>query len=288
MVRRTSTIGLRWRPRDLVAQGGDPALQLGDRPVDGGEVLGGARRQRAVELGQRAGGRQLAGALDRRPLQLAAQMLLELAHEVAIELDPAGAVAAPALEAEVAPDPLHVDADHARALATASEGADRQPGEVAHLAVVAGRDRLADRLAQLVEVEALAALEALLGDPPLERLRLGGAEEVAVEEQLEHAPVLLRLGDGRGQRLAEVARVAPGHLVERLEGVEDLRGADRDALGAQLLEEGEQLAGGSGRLAHRQIRRRRRARCRPGRRPRSPRRASPRPARRPGRCRSGA
>ena len=57
------------------------------------------------------------------------------------------------LEAERAADPLDVDADHARALAAAAEGGDREPREVAHLAVVARDDRLADRLAQLVEVE---------------------------------------------------------------------------------------------------------------------------------------
>ena len=78
--------------------------------------------------------------------------------------------------------------------------------------------------------------------PALERLGLGGAEEVAVEEQLEDAPVLLRLGERRGQRLAEVALVGPAHLVERGEGVEDLGGADGDALRAELLEEGEQAA----------------------------------------------
>ena len=45
---------------------------------------------------------------------------------------------------------------------------------------------------------------AALGDPALDRLGLGGAEEVAVEEQLEDAAVVLGLGDRRRQRLAEV------------------------------------------------------------------------------------
>ena len=146
-------------------------------------------------------------------------------------------------ELQRAADPLHVDADHARALALAAEGGDRQPRQVAHLALVAVDDRLADLLAQLVDVEPLAALVALLGlaDPALDRLRLGGAEEPALEEQLEEPPVLLRLGDRRRQRLAEVVARGPGHLLERGEGVEDLRGADRDPLAAQLLAEAEQL-----------------------------------------------
>ena len=125
----------------LVAEGRDPALELGDGAVDAGQVLGGAGRQGPVELGQRPGGRQLAGALDRRPLQLAAQVLLELAHLVGVErglLLALGAAAA-RLQAEAAPDPLHVDADHAGALAAAAEGGDREPGQVAHLAVVARR-----------------------------------------------------------------------------------------------------------------------------------------------------
>src|SRR5207344_2263148 len=64
-------------------------------------------------------------------------------------------------ELQGAADALHVDADYAGALAAAAEGGDRQPRQVAHLAVVAGDYRLADLLAQLVDVEPLAALVAL-------------------------------------------------------------------------------------------------------------------------------
>ena len=77
--------------------------------------------------------------------------------------------------------------------------------------------------------------------PRCDRLGLGGAEEVAVEDQLEGAAVVLGLGDRRRQRLAEVVGVGPGDLLERGEGVEDLRGPDRDALAPQLLAEAEQL-----------------------------------------------
>ena len=111
-------------------------------------------------------------------------------------------------EAEGAADPLHVDADHAGALALAAEGGDRQPRQVAHLVLVALDDRLADLLAQLVDVEPLAALAGARSPSSpiaaLDRLGLGGAEEAAVEEQLEDAAVLLGLGDRRRQRLAEV------------------------------------------------------------------------------------
>ena len=42
--------------------------------------------------------------------------------------------------------------------------------------------------------------------------RLDGVEEEAVEQQLEEAPVLLRLGERRRERLAEVLALGPGHL----------------------------------------------------------------------------
>src|SRR4029453_1154227 len=87
-------------------------------------------------------------------------------------------------------------------------------------------------------------LEALVLDSALERLGLGRAEEVTVEEQLEDAAILLRLGDRRGEGLAEVALVRPAHLIERRKGVEDLGGADGDPLRSEVLEEGEQAARG--------------------------------------------
>ena len=231
-------------PALLMAERRDPALQLGDCAVDRGQVLRRAGRQRPVELRQRPRGRQLAGSLDRGPLELAAQVLLEAAHLVGVERRQLLALGTPAarLQSEAPADPLYVDPDHAGALATPPEGGDREPGQVAHLAVGSRGDRLADRLAQLLQVEPLGALVALLLDPLLERLRLGGAEEVALEQQLEDPPVLLGLGDRGCERLAEVALVRPADLVERLKGVEDLRGADRHPLGAKVLEEGEKAS----------------------------------------------
>ncbi len=144
------------------------------------------------------------------------------------------------LEAERAPDPLDVDADHPRPLAGAPEGRDRESRQVAHLAVPSLRDRLADRLAELFEVElplGAVALPLLLADPLVQRLRLRGAEEEAVEEQLEYPAILLRLGQRRRHRLAEVGGLGPRHALERLEGIEDLRGADVQPLAAKLLAE---------------------------------------------------
>ena len=143
-------------------------------------------------------------------------MALELVELVAVDRRPLLAVVAGGLGARGQPqgaaDPLHVDADYAGALA-AAEGGDRQPRQVAQPVFVARFDRVADLLAQLVHVDPLAALApfatalatlSVLGDLPLHRLGLGGAEEEAVEEQLEDAAIVLGLGDRRRQRLAEV------------------------------------------------------------------------------------
>ena len=63
------------------------------------------------------------------------------------------------------------------------------------------------------------------------------AEEEAVEHQLEHAAVLLALGERRRERLAEVLLRGPADLAEHLERVEHLRGPHRHAFAAQLLAE---------------------------------------------------
>ena len=166
---------------------------------------------------------------------------------------------------------------------------DREPGEVAHLAVVALGDRLADRLAQLVEVEPVAALEALvLADPALERLGLGGAEEERSKSSSKTRRSSCDLASvaASASRKSSLRR-SSGTSLERREGVEDLGGADRDALARAAPRRRRaaaprsvlsgQLAGcsrGVGLPAA-------------GRAP-SPVELHRRPARRPGRCRCGA
>ena len=68
-------------------------------------------------------------------------------------------------------------------------------------------------------------------------LLLDGAEEEPLEHEVEHAPVVGRLGQRRRQRLAERRAVGPLHLVQRGERVEQLGRPDRDALGPQRLAE---------------------------------------------------
>src|SRR5205085_9955857 len=63
----------------LVALRGEAALELGDHPVDGREVLDRSTGQRPVELAERPLWGEAGGALDQVPLQLAAQVPLEAA-----------------------------------------------------------------------------------------------------------------------------------------------------------------------------------------------------------------
>ena len=150
-------------------------------------------------------------------------------------------------QAERAADALDVDADHARALLAAPEGGDRHPREVGHRRLRAIPQRRGDAGAQrfevfggeLVEVDrARRGLRRIaLAHVLAQRRELDRAEEEAVEHQLEYAPVLLALGQGRGERLAEVLLLGPAHLAQHRERVEQLRGPDRDAFAAQLLAE---------------------------------------------------
>ena len=196
----------------LEALRGQPPLELGHHAVDGGEVLQRARRQGAVDLVERAGGGQALGALDLGALELAAQQLLKAPQRVARQALAPRVVRRQlglgvGAQAERAADALHVDADDARALALAAEGGDRQPREVAHGAFGAVAERGRYLLAQRVEV---GLAEVVGGDPSLlahalaHRGGLRGAEEEAIEHELEDPPVLLALGQRRGQRLAEV------------------------------------------------------------------------------------
>ena len=235
---------------ELMALGGEAALELGDDPVHGGEILDRPGRQRAIELGQRALGRQARRALDQAALQLSSEVGLEAAQLLAGDAVAAGIVGRQVglglgAQAQRPADPLDVDAEHPRALAPA-EGGDGQPGEIAELGVGAllqgGGDLLAERVEVELEVGAGALAGGALGDVLAARLGLGGAEEEALEHQLEDAAVLRGLGEGRRHRLLEVRLAGPADVLKRREGVEQLGGAERHALLAQLLGEAEQLA----------------------------------------------
>ena len=84
-MRRTSTDSAAAPPALLVAERRQAALHLRDRAVHGGEVLRRAGRQRPVELGQRARGRQRLGALDQAALELAPQVALEAVELLAVD-----------------------------------------------------------------------------------------------------------------------------------------------------------------------------------------------------------
>ena len=67
---------------ELMALRGEAPLQLGDDPMDGGEVLNRAARQGAIELVQRALGREAGRALDQVSFKFASEVLLEFSELV--------------------------------------------------------------------------------------------------------------------------------------------------------------------------------------------------------------
>jgi hypothetical protein len=241
-------------PARLVALGREPALELHHDAVDGGQVLRRAGRERAVELVQRPRRRERLSAFDLRALELAPQMRLEAADLIArqreflrrpLALDQAAGLG---LQPERPPDPLDVDPEYAGALAAAAERGDREPREVAQGRLVAVADRLQDLLAQRVEVDPVAAGDpvllrgvAALAHPGLERGALGGAEEVAIEDQVEHAAVVGRLGQRGRERLPERPGPGPLDLPERGERVIELRRPERHAFGAQRVRKADQM-----------------------------------------------
>ena len=159
IVRRTSTCGVRAPPARLVPLRREPALELRDDAVHGGEVLQRPGRQRAVELVERPRGRKRLVALDLGALELAPQLLLEAPDLVARER----LARRPPAAARPCAGP---SARRIRCTSTPStpepsprrpKRRDREPREVAHGALVAVADRLQRLLAQGVEVDLLAA-----------------------------------------------------------------------------------------------------------------------------------
>ena len=149
-------------------------------------------------------------------------------------------------QAQRAADPLHVDAEHAGALAAAERG-DREPGEVPQRGVRAVPQRRRDLLAERVEVDlAVLAAVALAGASSVMPRRAASAS-AARKKKRSNTRSNTRRSSGD---LASVAASASlksacsvhGTCCERVERVEDLGGADRDALLAQVLGERQQLA----------------------------------------------
>ena len=70
-------VGVALAAPQLVTLGGETALELCHHPVNRGQVLDRTGGQSAIELRQRALGRQRGRALDQITLQLASQVLLE-------------------------------------------------------------------------------------------------------------------------------------------------------------------------------------------------------------------
>ena len=152
-MRRTSTCHARRRPRCSRPCVASRRFSCATTRCTWRQVLGRVGRQRAVELAQRARRRQRLGALDqlRARARGARAARTPGGRRAARRPGPAARrrrLLALALEPERAPDALDVHADHAGALALAAEGRDREPGEVAHLAVGAGADGVADAVAQ--------------------------------------------------------------------------------------------------------------------------------------------
>jgi hypothetical protein len=192
---------------------GQPPAQLRDDSVHRGEIRERAGGQGAVELPQRSRRREAARALDLRALELAPEQRLEAPQRLAWKTVAAGVLRRQLrlglrAQAERPADALYVHADHTRALLAPGERGDRHAREIAHRSLRAVAQSGGDLRAQLLEVllGELAQRRALaLANALMDSGYLRGAEEEAVEHQLEHAAVLLALGERRRERLAEVA-----------------------------------------------------------------------------------
>ena len=212
----------------------------------------GPRRQRAVELVQRPRRRQRLRALDLRALELAPQQLLEAPDLVArqrrrrrLAVDLAHRPAGLGAQPERAADALDVDAEHARALAAAPEGGDREPREVAHGRLVAVADRLEQLLAQVVEVDLLAAGDAVLvlvagaRRPSRTPCSIAAASAARKKKRSNTRSKTRRSSGDLASVAASASRNAGSSvqldLAERAEGVEQLGGPDREPLRPQLL-----------------------------------------------------
>ena len=199
-------------------------------------------------------GRQLAGPLDQPALELAAQVGLEAAHAVAVELDVLAGAVGLGCAPGVRPSERRI---RCTSTPTTPEPSPRRPKAATAscarsriCAVVAVGDRLADRLAQLVEVDplAVAALRARIAVALASLVVAARAPRSSAARKNQRS----KTSSKRRRSSCDLASVAAsasrkssrsvhGTDLDRGEGVEDLGGADRDALGAQLLAEADEL-----------------------------------------------
>ncbi len=272
----------RGRPRPLARLPcvASAAAELRDHAVDRREVLQRAGGQDPVELTQRPRRRQRALALDLPALELLAQQLFE-ALERGLREPLARILAcfprATGAQPQRPPDALHIHAWNARSLLPTAGGRDRQARQIPKRplgATCAGfsqgcRDPCPEGL-DLLRPDLAPELADVVRETLPEGRQLDGAEEDPVEDQLEQAPLLRALGQGGAEGLPELALPAPVNLLQRPEGVQQLRRPDRDPLPPQLRAELHQLPRESG-LLHRAVSPHRppgRASARPAPRPR--------------------
>ena len=142
-----------------MAERGQPALHLGDRLVNLGQVLGTAHRQGPVQLGQWAGWRQSALTGNLAALKLAPELPLEPGHPVPVDRRAAFTLTfAVRAEAQATANPLQIHSDHAGALALLPECLDRQPRQFVHCRLITCFDRFADSLGKLVGIQGIKGL----------------------------------------------------------------------------------------------------------------------------------
>ena len=251
-MRRTSTCAWRLRPRSSLALGRQPPLELGDDPVHGGEVLERAARQRAVELVQRPRRRQLPRALDQRR----ARARGAAAARSGAAASRGSAVAARVVlgqvglrlgaQAERAADPLHVDADHARALALRAPKAAIASRARSRIAPSAPSLQRLRRSARAARRGRSASASRRRPRPRVDAAARAASASAARKKKRSNTSSNTRRSSGDFASVAASASrkslaLGPRHLAERRERVEQLGRADRDALAAQLLGEAEQL-----------------------------------------------
>ena len=259
IVRRTSTVWCLRRPRALVALGGQAALELRHHAVHGGQVLDRPAGKRAVELVQRPRRRQPLGPLDGVALELAAQVGLEAAQ--GSRGSSSASPRATACGSRVRASPLR--SPRARRMRCTSTPRTPEPSPWRPKAAMASRARsrsaasLPSRMA-CGDAAGAAASRSICAPPASSS---ASCSEMSCSSASASGARKKKRSKTRSKMrrssedLASVAASAsltsgalrPADLAQRRERVEQLRGPDGHALGAQLLGQLEQPRGQPGR-----------------------------------------